>query len=980
MFETSKYFAGFVQEMQTYLDTLHSLAEALHSRPATDMQVRELRRLGHIISGLAATFELPDFAVLGAALNESVARCISHRRQIAQTFATPLSLCVTYMSQRLQRMRRAGSTLEPAPPEMGTAERLAHDLGALAPPLPTAPPTAIHRSFSSPLELSVTLAEFTPDQQAEIAAFLRADLSDSGISPVHHKDGKQEPERQSFSAEVIDAFIREMGGVLELLQMQVPELAKATDPVELIGLIRDEAHQIKGAAATIGMHATATICAMMINLSKALIQRRMPLTESTRLWLNTCVGQLGMLHAQIADTQAEGDATDLIEQMRIGYQRLFMAAPTRPRSLPSRATEPLPRPESTGDREGAAHTPDPYRVEVDVRRLDQVMRLLNSVLLHCIEVKRLQKQNVTSNDELGRVITRVTDLYDRLRAERAEVMPPPVNLRPADASLRRSVLPRPQSVTPLTVNGEQIEFEQWPEFDHLMAMLGEAISDLRSLHLSLQMALTQIGNHRNQHDFLVETVQRDLMDLRMAPFSELVAQLQAVAEATAHIEQKEVDFMVEGESHELDRDIGTVIKEPLRVLVRNAIVHGIETAGEREEAGKIEPARVTVSVAYAGNALAIEVADNGRGVSPPHVAAPLIAQGRMTAEQARTLTVEQACELLFQREISGARKVSAMAGHGVGLPGARRTVESIGGQLTATSVPGAGTTFHLRVPITLSALHAMTARVGNNGFAIPTNDIQFTTLVMPEAIHTTPDGARAIISDLVGGEMDVPLITLADLLDHPEIPTVGTTAIIVAVQHQRYAVVVDQLGDESDMVVRKVPRHMRWRGVRGATITRTGEVLLILSLPEIIENAVESGRFGKRTPAIAQPSPEHSQGEYILVVDDSLSIRRGLEHSLRQAGYTVKLARDGIEAIEQMTHARPRLVILDIEMPQLNGYEVLEVLRTHEPFRDVRAIVLTSRAAQRYRRQAEVLGAADFLAKPCPAETLIAAVRQALVV
>jgi chemotaxis protein histidine kinase CheA len=981
VFETSKYFTGFLQEMQVYLDDLQAQAEALRNRPATDLQVRELRRLGHTITGLTATFELPDFAVLGVALNETVARFISHKRPISQMLSAPLSLCAHYMAQRLQRMRQAHSNLAPTRYEMNMAEQLAQDLTALAPPpLPNVSTTAIHRAIASPLDLSATLAAFSPQQQADIEMFLHAELSDCGASPMSDQDQEQELDREEVSPEIIGLFVSEMDETLEQMQVQVQALATTTEPVELIGLISEQAHKLKGAAATIHMHASSTICDMMMFLCKALIQRRIPLNNGVRLWLNTCVSQLGVLRAQIMDTQTEGDTTDLIEQLRIGYQRLFMAAPTRPRSLPPRDEEPPPRPSATGESDGVSHATGSHRAEVDVRRLDQIMRLLNNVLIHCIEVKRLQKQTVASNDELGRVIMRVTDLYDRLRAERADVTPLPPELRPVAPVSHRSGLPRPQSVAPFIVNGEQVELEHWSEFDHLMAMIGEAISDLRSLHLSLQMALTQIGNHRNQHDFLVETVQRDLMDLRMAPFSEMVMQLKTVAEATAQIEHKDVDFIVEGEEHELDRDIGAMIKEPLRVLVRNAIAHGIETSDERAEAGKLEPARVTMSVAYAGNALAIDVTDNGRGVSPQRIAAPLITKGRMTAEQARTLTVAQACELLFQRDLNDARKVRATAGHGVGLPSARRIVESIGGQLTATSVPGAGTTFHLRVPITLSALHAMAIHVGNNGFAIPTSDIQFTTLVKPESIRPTPNGARATITDLVNNEMEVPLITLADLLDHPEIPTVGTTAIIVTVQHERYAVVVDQIGDESDMVVRKVPHHMRRRGVRGATITRTGEVLLILSLPEMIESAVETGRFGKRAPAIAQPPPEQPQGDYILVVDDSLSIRRGVEHSLRQAGYTVMLARDGVEAIEQMTRARPRLVILDIEMPQLNGYEVLEVLRTHEPFRDVRAIVLTSRAAQRYRRQAEALGAAGYLAKPCPAETLLEAVKQALIV
>jgi chemosensory pili system protein ChpA (sensor histidine kinase/response regulator) len=222
---------------------------------------------------------------------------------------------------------------------------------------------------------------------------------------------------------------------------------------------------------------------------------------------------------------------------------------------------------------------------------------------------------------------------------------------------------------------------------------------------------------------------------------------------------------------------------------------------------------------------------------------------------------------------------------------------------------------------------------------------------------------------------EIPLVSLAALLGIEEDQHLLDMGLVVDVGRQRVALLVDDVLGDQEVVVQALPAHLRRRAVRGATVTSDGHVLLLLDLPELVSGMLEGTVVPRRHAARATPPVLSTLAPRVLVVDDSISIRRTLEQTLTRAGFEVELARDGIEALDRMLVSAPRVVVLDIEMPRLDGYELLTILRDTPQFADVRVVMLTSRAAEKHREHALQLGARAYLVKPCPQDTLIATVR-----
>jgi len=1010
MFDTDAYFTSFQTEMRGYLQDLrHAIAELTAiARPmgTSRTMARELRRIGHTIAGLAKTLDLPDFIVLGAALDDVAAFYLMDRDSLPSALATPLAQLVTHLDVRLHAMADASHFLAPTQHETALAEEIALSLQAIAPPRDMHAVTYMHHGDQTnaltteivdyetvPAGEQPALEEDEPlsvEMQAAIDAFLHADLA--------HFTSPHEPARRDTlpppSVDTMQEFINEMGDDLTLMRHWLITLQTAPQPLESLRVLGETVHKLKGAAAMVGMETITDITQMIESLLLTLRQQHMVIEAAALRWLLLAIDALDECRASILTTSTDTDQSELAEALERELLALRGMAETGTRTSqrttktnnPAADAQNTTPPAKNAGPLGTGRQP----VRIDMHRIDQMLSMLNSMLINRIDIRQLQQQAAGSEEELAGVITRIKDLGDRLRAERGAAlslanqpfMPNQNQMSaPPKSPISRIFERRGDRNAPPPNESVAIELEQYSEFDFLMSMVSEVISDLRSLHLTLQTSLNQLRRQGEHDDFLGESLQRDLLNMRMMPFSELVPRLDLVVRASAFATNKEIEFRVEGVEYEIDRDISNMIIEPLIQLVRNAVVHGIELPESRRHAGKLEPARVTVRIGFVGDEMTIDVSDNGRGINHQQIiAAALLASetNGLTPERARTLTREEAFDLIFLHDVSIATKISTNSGRGMGLPTVKRAIEAARGTLTVTSDVGTGTTFHVRLPVTLGVMRALIVYSGKNGFALPLSSIQRTAQVTPEMIFQTPTGSHARIPDLIGGEHELPIITLPDLLEHTEIVTTGTSVIIIATHGVEYAIVVDTIGDERDIVVRKVPQHLRSRGVRGAAITTQGEVLLILALHEIVNAAIASGRFGARPSVISSPPKLPEQGDYILVVDDSPSIRRGLELGLKQAGYSVKLARDGMEAIEQITRSKPRLIILDVEMPQLNGYELLEVLHSHTPFQSLRAVMLTSRSNLRFREQAMNLGAIDYLVKPCTTDELVATIERAL--
>lgn len=1013
MIDRERYLPAFLTEMADYLRVLREQIQRLASPTrfggAVETVLQTLRHLGHTIAGLTTTLDLPDFALLSLALEELAHTYQATDDPVPAALAPALTYLTVHMDARLTRMASVNHLLAPDDGELREAQRIADTIAALTPDVALLAPVAI--SLLDPLsdaaqgtqalpgETSQHTGEgndvppLPPEIQALVEAFLQADLTNeiSAIRPVGLPP----------TADVVQDFILELTEDLAHMRRVLVALPGDSHPQLTLRELGERAHKLKGAAYMVGMLSVGAMGDMLETLLLALRQSQAPLDASAEHWLITCIAELDILRARIAATQADHDATAALARLHEGYARIMAAAaepPTAKRPAVPPMTDSFMAASPSASPGHASLAPVTLRIEP--QRLNRLMTTISNMLLNQSEMDRLQGMAATSEGEFERAIVRVINLYDRLRAERVaaishratrslasgewDVSAPAPSALPLPPALEQwkaqQALAQPAAA--IATPHEQPELDRYSEFDLLMAMVGEVVSDLRSVHLSLQTALNQLKRQHEHRDFLTESLQRDVLSLRLAPISEMLPRLQLAARATAMTEGKEVEWVANGTEIEIDGEIFAALDEHLVQIIRNAVVHGIETPEERREAGKFDPARITITAERAGDGVTIAISDNGRGINPQRIllAAQLASAAHgtpLSQADARQLSPEQVLDLMFLPDVSTAEAVKPNAGRGMGLPSIKRAVESVRGVITVTNTPGQGTTFHIHLPTSLGILRGVVIHAGAHTYAVPVAAITRTALLDPAAISMTPQGARATIPDLLGGTQEMPMISLPDLLGHPEIPAQSTLALIFTVDRQEYAVAVDAIAEDRDLVVRRVPRHLRRRGVRGATITAQSDVLLILDMPEMIAQAVAAGRFGALPAVITTPLPIVASDQ-ILIVDDSPSIRRGIERILADAGYHTATARDGVDAIDQMTRALPRLLILDVEMPQLNGYELLEVIRTHAPFREVRAIMLTSRAAPRYREHALRLGATEYLVKPVAAEQLLTAVAAAL--
>jgi len=568
---------------------------------------------------------------------------------------------------------------------------------------------------------------------------------------------------------------------------------------------------------------------------------------------------------------------------------------------------------------------------------------------------------------------------------------------------------------------DPLELDQYTDFDHLVRSFAEIVADLTTISGTLREAIEHEQHLLQMQGYLTSQVQHELMELRLVPISQIIPRLQRAAHIYATELGKTIQFVVQGESTQVDREVVEAIVDPLIQLVRNSIAHGIEAATNRVEQGKPETGLLWLRAYYVGNEVVLEFGDDGQGINPHLLAASAVAAGQISPEEIQGLAPDELLELIFAPGVSTSEEVTALAGRGIGMDLVRSAISALKGSIRVQSESGRGTVFHLRVPISLSILQVLQVQAAGISYAAPllsVEEIRPTTsaditvdrtpLERPRDEVTTSRPALAVPPGEAGmatagntqeaaemhsgalripryhlrlAESDttttVPAFRLAELLGmatgDQQSMNEGASALILQVNRRRVAVLVDRVTGEREVVVKRLPPYLRRPGVHGASLVSAGEVLLVLDIPDLAAAALRGVSALGAACFHAQP-PQPRPGPAVLVADDSPSIRRSLKQTLTRAGYQVVLARDGMEALEQMVRQLPRALLLDIEMPRLDGFELLSIMRNHQQFMDVPVIVLTSRGAAKHRQHMLDLGANGYLVKPCPQDELLAAV------
>ncbi len=850
-------------------------------------------------------------------------------------------------------------------------------------------------------------------------------------SPATSQRVVTDAELDEIPAQMKRLFIVETTEDLQSVQRALLALERDPTDVEALQTMLRIAHKVKGAAFTFGFDTIAVVAHTIEDVLKA-SQRGV---EGSRAELDSVLLQLlGVLESGL-EAAEEGHARDPhleSEGRRIRDEWLQARASTAPEP-------PAPREQVPGTTEPPSHgspqIPDRSRkptqpsgnngdstIRVDVQRLDALMNHVSTLAVNRTALAQARADIGRMQDDMEHALTRLTSLGEQLEDHRAHAISHRGN-GASNARAQRHSAARPEErpderhakATSTAADAgsalprihhqdwDELELDRYTEFDHALRMLHEAVADMGTLQVSLRTVLQRLLKTTETQESVMSQIQHDVIQMRLVPLDDVVPRLRLAARTLALGEGKSITFTVQGETTEIDRDISAALAEPLMQLVRNAIVHGIESPEERQERGKPVQGRLWMNAYYVGNEVTIEIGDDGRGVSPEHLVASAMTVGVVDPDTAHTLRSDEKLGLMFVNGVTTADSARVEAGRGVGLDEVRAAIQKLKGSIHVRSEPYKGTVFRIRVPISLSIVRVLQVVENQQGFAIPFSSVERTLSLLPadilesvapsaHASESAPlritrririervSGPTVVTSGSESGKQyeEVPVYSLAELLGGEYVAHVPQVALLVDLGQQRAVIMVDEVREEREVVVRALARHLRRPAIRGATTTPEGEVLLLLDLPELIETV----QHGPMTPRIARaprtPRPAEEAAYQALIVDDSVSMRRALEHVLTRDGIEVQMARDGLEALTMMMTRLPKVVILDIEMPRLDGYEFLSVLRGSSRFDGVRVVMLTSRSGEKHRAYAHALGADAYLTKPFAPDTLIETVRQYL--
>ncbi len=461
---------------------------------------------------------------------------------------------------------------------------------------------------------------------------------------------------------------------------------------------------------------------------------------------------------------------------------------------------------------------------------------------------------------------------------------------------------------------------------------------------------------------LVDHLQSNIASVRMLPFETILGGFQRMVRDLARETGKEVNLLIEGAEIELDKHVLEMLKDPLMHILRNAVDHGIELPAIRETNGKLSSGTITLGVAARGNDIEVTVADDGGGIDPAVVQRRALEAGLIHEVDVAMLTDDAITALIFEPGFSTAKEVTAVSGRGVGLDVVRQRVEALRGRLWVENRPGKGTTFHLIVPVSLSRIRCLLARVGSEQYAIPLTTVTRIINVDPEDVFQVEN--RPMIR-LEGRPM--PLVHLAAVLDRPEPPAPLTAQSPVLILHsteQRHvAFVIDDLVSEEELVLKKLGDELaQVRNVAGAAILGTGEVIIVLQSSDLVKSARRT-RGALQTAAEPDAQPQAPAVPRILIVDDSLTTRTLEKNILEAAGFRVMTATTGEEALRALREQEFDVVVSDVEMPNMTGFELTRRIKADARWRALPVILVTSLDSSQDRERGLEAGADAYLVK-----------------
>ncbi|MCY1277830.1 Sensor histidine kinase RcsC [compost metagenome] len=812
-----------------------------------------------------------------------------------------------------------------------------------------------------------------PDGQALIEAIQRwrANPDEQLSTPrsVHLQAATGDGLDAVAEADILDIFLEEADDLLEAMETAIGRWEEEREEVAHIDDLLRVLHTLKGGARLAGQKRLGDLTH---DLEQHLIeaqQQGAPWPES--LFLDVQSGYEGLqaeldeLRQQLDQSLAEDlPASTPGQPETLQLSSPILAASVQPLVVSEERELPFIRRAQEAAQEAAARRAPQELVKVPAELLEGLVNLAGETSIF-----------------RGRVEQQVSDFSFTLTEMEATIERVRDQLRRLDTETQAQILSRYQAEAERAgyEDFDPLEMDRHSQLQQLSRALFESASDF------LDLKETLAARNRDAETLLLQQarvnteLQEGLMRTRMVPFDRLVPRLRRIVRQVASELGKQVEFVVGNAEGEMDRTVLERMVAPLEHMLRNAVDHGIESAEARRDAGKPEAGTIRLNLGREGGDIVLTLADDGAGIKLEAVRRKAIERGMMDADA--DLSDHEVLQFILEPGFSTADKVTQISGRGVGMDVVHSEVKQLGGTMSIDSTPGEGSRFLIRLPFTVSVNRALMVLSGEDLYAIPLNTIEGIVRVSPYELETyyQPDAPRFEYA-----AQNYELKYLGDLLDNGQQPKlVGQSlplpVILVRSSEHAVAVQVDALVGSREIVVKSLGAQFAGvHGISGATILGDGRVVVILDLLATIRTRHAHLVQPQLRSASANLLPTETDLErppLVMVVDDSVTVRKVTSRLLERNGMNVLTAKDGVDAIALLQEQRPDIMLLDIEMPRMDGFEVATLVRHDERLKDLPIIMITSRTGEKHRERAMAIGVNDYLGKPYQESLLLESIQ-----
>ncbi len=812
------------------------------------------------------------------------------------------------------------------------------------------------------------------------------------------------PLDENVPDEILEFFQPEAEEHLQVVSDCLISLEGNNNPEEINKLFR-AIHTVKGSAAQVGLRRLGAIAHRVEDLIGRLRDGEI---EPSPAVVDLCLESVDVLkktlHRQWADEVDMRTGVDSLlgrvaefaplepEEAEASAESAAASEPLHPKEI--EVTSQVAAPAKKAAKQAAGGAPTVKSVRIALARLDRMMNTVGELVINrtrmvgrVAELEKLVDTLSFSKERLQGKVSEFQEKYEFNRISNSRTAPGPWNPERTPKMLASAAA----GDTSFWSEFSELEMDRYDDFNILSRSMAEISADVNEVLSQLEGFIGRVEGDIDEFTKLAHHLQDEITAARMVPIGTLYSRLSRAVRDAATSTGKHVELDLSGSETELDNNIIQQISDPLVHLVRNSVAHGIEQSADRAAAGKSTSGNIMLRAYHRGNHIYIEVEDDGSGINYERVKQSAIERGLVSEETADRLTERDLREMLFHPGFSTAPVKTELAGRGVGLDVVRANLTALNGEIEIQSTSGKGTKFTLKVPLTLIISPALFVRCGTTNFALP--------LAVVEEIRRL----RADEIDDVGGKLltkvrDVvtEVVRLDTYLGLPALePINGYFRMVVAnAGNRKIGLVVEEVLGKDEIVIKNLGEYLRRvKLFPGTTIAPDGSLILLIDLNRVVatepseRRPIQAGAsaariFAPGSTAIARGSiPSEAidrveQERVVVVADDSISVRKFVGRMLEKNGYRVKLAADGLEAAELVTQHGCHLVITDLEMPRMTGYELMVLLRQSPTTRRIPVMVVTSRAGAKHRDRAMKEGATAFLTKPVQEDQLIAAVEQ----